>query len=97
MVLTAQSPHSTPGGVGGTPAGGSQEAVRAKSLTAVPSGETYSGEVFGIPVPSTTECRSSAEPSLTALGNTGLAAAISHWWLRNQAPKAAWKELYAAA
>jgi hypothetical protein len=51
----------------------------------------------GIPFSSTTECRSSAPPSLTAPGHTGLRAAISHWWLRNEPPKAAWKKLSAIA
>jgi hypothetical protein len=46
---------------------------------------------------STTECRSSAEPSLRAFGHTGDAAATSHWWLRNEPPNAAWKKRSAIA
>jgi len=34
---------------------------------------------------------------LRAPGQTGLLAAISHWWLRNKPPKAAWKKLSAIA
>ena len=53
--------------------------------------------VVGIPFASTTECRSVALPSLTALGQVGVAAATSHWWLRNEPPKAPWKKSSAIA
>jgi hypothetical protein len=53
--------------------------------------------LFGIPLASTTECRSSAPPVLSAFGQTGVAAAISHWWLRNEPPNAAWKNASAIA
>jgi hypothetical protein len=46
---------------------------------------------------STTECRSSAELSLGAPGKVGVAAATSHWWLRNEPPNAAWKKSSAIA
>ena len=53
--------------------------------------------VVGIPLASTTECRSLAPPSLTAPGQIGVAAATSHWWLRNEPPNAAWKKSSAIA
>jgi hypothetical protein len=30
-------------------------------------------------------------------GNVGVCAAISHWWFRNEPPKAPWKKLSAIA
>jgi hypothetical protein len=53
--------------------------------------------LFGIPFASTTECRSSFPPVLSAFGHVGVAAATSHWWLRNDPPKAAWKKASAIA
>ena len=47
---------------------------------------------FGNPFVSTSECRSLDEPSLSAPVKTGVAAAISHWWLRNDPPNAPWKK-----
>jgi hypothetical protein len=50
-----------------------------------------------MPLGSTTACRSSALPSLTAPGKVGVAPATSHWWLRNEPPNAPWKKLSAIA
>ena len=35
--------------------------------------------------------------SVDPVGSTGLAAAINHWWLRNDPPNAAWKKSSAIA
>jgi hypothetical protein len=43
-------------------------------------------------LPSSSECWSAVAP-----GNVGLAAAISHWWFRNEPPNAAWKKRSAIA
>jgi hypothetical protein len=41
---------------------------------------------------SSSECWSGVAP-----GKVGVAAATSHWWLRNDPPKAAWKKASAMA
>ena len=81
IVLTAKSPHASPAGCGV-----SHATVSAPSRTSRVG--VYSGYVaFGNPLASTSECRSAVAP-----GNVGVAAAISHWWLRNEPPNAAWKK-----
>ena len=46
----------------------------------------------GLPFRSSTEWVAFAGQPLAVL-QTGEAAAISHWWFRNEPPKAAWKKL----
>jgi hypothetical protein len=48
--------------------------------------------VFGIPFESMIECWLAG-----AASHVGVAAAISHWWLRNDPPNAAWKKSSAIA
>ena len=46
---------------------------------------------MGKPLRSSTECVALAGQPFAAL-QTGDAAAISHWWFRNEPPNAAWKK-----
>ena len=93
-MLTAKSPHVNAPCSGPRLAGGEHDCVSARSpLTVV----RYSGELVGIPLLSSTECRSSALPSLSAFGHAGVRAAISHWWFRNEPPNADWKNMSAIA
>jgi hypothetical protein len=45
-----------------------------------------------MPFESMIECWSAGAP-----GHVGVAAAISHWWFRNEPPKADWKKSSAIA
>src|SRR5207249_4272627 len=66
-------------------------------LTAKPSGVT-NPSLTGKPVAGSRSRRPvPASPSLAttlagALGNVGVAAAMSHWWFKNDPPNAPWKK-----
>ena len=66
--------------------------------SAAGASEEYSGYVLtGIPSVSMRENRLRSLPAGTAPAGSsyGVRAAISHWWLRNEPPNAAWKKLSA--
>src|SRR5919201_6915832 len=85
MVFTAKSPQARPA------TGDGHATVSAASLVGVTVG-VYCGSARGIPFVSMSECSVSGAP-----GYVGVAAAISHWWLRNDPPNADWKKSSAIA
>ena len=100
MLIGVVAAHR-PGGRGGPAAGTLQEpsglAAWVSAASFVPGVAGCSGVPAGKPSGPTTECRSLAPWSATASGQIGVFAAISHWWLRNDPPKADWKKLSAIA
>ena len=88
IVLIAQSPHTW-----GRPAGRTQDPSACGATVSTPStvpAAGWSGYERGWPSAPSTECIAGVGADMT-----GVRAAMSHWWFRNDPPNAAWKKLSA--